>query len=382
MKRPREDAEDDEGDGKNPIVFLDIGVDGETVGRVIIELFKDVVPRTAENFRALCTGEKGIGTHGKKLHYKGTIFHKIVPQFMIQGGDIINFDGSGGESIYGGYFEDESFETSHSVKGLLSTVNEGKPDTNNSQFIITTEPSSHLDGTNVVFGKVIRGMGVVQELNDTLEIIKDKPVQKVEIMDCGELRRGENWGICENDQTADIYPLYPEDWDYALETDEEKIDYKHVMESIQHIKLSGNSYFKEKNYKKARAKYKKSLRYYDWLKKNHTIPEDGSEPLHNLWVSILLNLSATEIKLQQYKEALKLSNVVLDVEPSNSKALFRRSQSHMGLNEYELSLADLQSANTFTPNNPEILRELEKVKKTIDSYLAVEKSTFKRMFQI
>ncbi|XP_063992138.1 peptidyl-prolyl cis-trans isomerase D isoform X2 [Diachasmimorpha longicaudata] len=303
-------------------------------------------------------------------------------KFMIQGGDIINFDGSGGESIYGGYFEDESFETSHSVKGLLSTVNEGKPDTNNSQFIITTEPSSHLDGTNVVFGKVIRGMGVVQELNDTLEIIKDKPVQKVEIMDCGELRRGENWGICENDQTADIYPLYPEDWDYALETDEEKIDYKHVMESIQHIKLSGNSYFKEKNYKKARAKYKKSLRYYDWLKKNHTIPEDGSEPLHNLWVSILLNLSATEIKLQQYKEALKLSNVVLDVEPSNSKALFRRSQSHMGLNEYELSLADLQSANTFTPNNPEILRELEKVKKTIDSYLAVEKSTFKRMFQI
>lgn len=105
---------------KNPIVFLDIAIESEKVGRVVIELFKDVVPRTAENFRALCTGEKGIGINGKKLHYKGSTFHKVLSQVMIQGGDIINFNGTSGESIYGIKFEDEHFGLTHSSGGLLS----------------------------------------------------------------------------------------------------------------------------------------------------------------------------------------------------------------------------------------------------------------------
>ncbi|XP_028982051.1 peptidyl-prolyl cis-trans isomerase D isoform X3 [Diachasma alloeum] len=302
--------------------------------------------------------------------------------FMIQGGDIINFDGTDGESIYGRRFEDENFEISHSVRGLLSTVNEGKPDTNNSQFIITTEPSSHLDNTNVVFGKVIRGMGIIQELNDTIRIYKDRPLQKVQIVECGELKRGDNWGICEDDGTVDVYPLYPEDWDYVIDTDEEKLDHKHVMKAIEHIKVSGNHYFTKKNYSKAGLRYKKSLRYYDWLTKARSVPKDLAEPLQNLWISILLNSAAVELKLNRYREALKLCSDVLEVDKTNSKALFRRSQSYMGLNEYDLGLNDLKLANTSTPNNPDILQELDRVKKIIKSYLAVEKTTFKRMFQV
>ncbi|XP_011306836.1 peptidyl-prolyl cis-trans isomerase D [Fopius arisanus] len=382
MKRPLEDPDDDNDTGKNPIVFLDVAIDGEKVGRIIIELFKDTVPRTAENFRALCTGEKGIGIHGKKLHYKGSIFHKIVPQFMIQGGDIVNFDGTSGESIYGGAFEDESFELLHSVKGLLSMVNEGKPNTNSSQFIITIEPSPHLDNTNVVFGKVIRGLGIAQEVNEGVFIIKDKPVEKVEIIDCGELTRGENWGIYEDDGTLDIYTSYPEDWDYVLNTDEEKIDAKYVMEVVEQIKSSGNYYFDKKNYSKAGKKYKKSLRFYDWLLKRDRAPEDLLEPLQNLRNSIMLNASAVEIKLGRYREALKLCNNVLANDKNSSKALFRRSQSYMGLNEYELSLDDLKAADTISPNNREILREIERVKKTIKSYLIVEKTACKRMFKL
>ncbi|KAI5635224.1 cyclophilin type peptidyl-prolyl cis-trans isomerase/CLD domain-containing protein [Phthorimaea operculella] len=146
---------------RNPIVFFDISIDGAQAGRLIIELQKDVVPKTAENFRVLCTGEK-IGKNGKPMHFKGTKFHKAISQFMIQGGDISD-DGSGGESIYGPSFEDENFKLLHEP-GVLSMANAGRPHTNASQFCITTVPCAHLDGTNVVFGKLLSGFSIVLEI--------------------------------------------------------------------------------------------------------------------------------------------------------------------------------------------------------------------------
>ncbi|MBL9076970.1 MAG: peptidylprolyl isomerase [Planctomycetes bacterium] len=170
----------------NPRVFFDIHIGGKSAGRVVFELFADKVPTTAENFRALCTGEKGAGASGKALHYKGSRFHRIIPQFMCQGGDFTRGNGTGGESIYGEKFKDENFHHKHTTPGLLSMANAG-PNTNGSQFFITTVATPWLDGKHVVFGKVVEGMAIVTKM-EAVGSRTGTPAQDVEIADCGELK--------------------------------------------------------------------------------------------------------------------------------------------------------------------------------------------------
>mmetsp|Transcript_33292 Transcript_33292/g.61030 ORF Transcript_33292/g.61030 Transcript_33292/m.61030 type:complete len:183 (+) Transcript_33292:76-624(+) len=169
----------------NPKVFFDISIGGTPSGKIVMELRKDVAPKTAENFRALCTGEKGQGKSGKPLAFKGSKFHRVIPQFMCQGGDFTRGNGTGGESIYGMKFPDENFVLKHDGPGVLSMANAG-PNTNGSQFFLCTVKTPWLDGKHVVFGKVVDGMDVVKSI-EKVGSQGGATRQEVLIADCGEL---------------------------------------------------------------------------------------------------------------------------------------------------------------------------------------------------
>ncbi|NWX92538.1 PPID isomerase, partial [Nothoprocta pentlandii] len=312
------------------------------VGRIVFELFADVVPKTAENFRALCTGEKGAGpTTGKPLHYKGCPFHRIIKQFMVQGGDFSNQNGTGGESIYGEKFEDENFHYKHDKPGLLSMANAG-PGTNGSQFFITTVPTSHLDGKHVVFGQVIKGMGVVKIL-ENVEVNGEKPAKVSHIQ------------LPRNPASVDKIVAIAED-----------------------IKNIGNTFFKSQNWAVAAKKYSKSLRY---VEASEAVAEAADKPkLKTVALTCVLNIGACKLKLSDWQGAIESCSEALKIDPANTKALYRRAQGWQGIKDLDQALADLKKAHEIAPDDKAIQTETVRIKQKMKAQKEKEKAAYAKMF--
>uniref|UniRef100_A0A3Q3A847 Peptidyl-prolyl cis-trans isomerase D n=1 Tax=Kryptolebias marmoratus TaxID=37003 RepID=A0A3Q3A847_KRYMA len=352
---------------ENPRVFFDVDIDEERAGRIVLELFANITPKTAENFRALCTGEKGIGKlTGKPLHFKGCPFHRIIKKFMIQGGDFSNHNGTGGESIYGEKFEDENFHYKHDKVGLLSMANAG-PNTNGSQFFITTVSTPHLDGKHVVFGQVLKGMGIVKML-ESIETNDDVPVKPCVVADCGEHKDGDSWGSAPSDETGDAHPDFPEDSDINFK------DVDKVLSVAEDVKNIGNVLFKNQDWKAAVNKYSKALRYLEMSGEQLEEEEEAQKKLEPTALSCFLNTAACKLRMQLWQEALDSCNEALELNQTNTKALFRRAQAWQGLKDYDKAMV------TIKVSLQAITNEMKKVHHKIQEEKEREKKIYAKMF--
>ncbi|XP_056142879.1 peptidyl-prolyl cis-trans isomerase D [Lampris incognitus] len=357
---------------ENPRVFLDVDIGGERVGRIVLELFADITPKTAENFRALCTGEKQIGKcTGKPLHFKGCPFHRIIKKFMIQGGDFSNHNGTGGESIYGEKFADENFHYKHDKVGLLSMANAG-PNTNGSQFFITTVPTPHLDGKHVVFGQILKGIGVMKML-EAIDTKDDAPVKPCVIADCGEHKDGDEWGATPQDGSGDTHPDFPEDSDINFR------DVDQVLSVAEDMKSIGNNFFKSQDWQNAIKKYSKALRYLA-VSGEQLEEEEIQKKMESTALSCILNTAACKLKLQLWQEALDSCTEALELDQSNTKALFRRAQAWQGLKDYDKAMTDLKKAQEGAPADKAISNEIKKVQLKVKEQKEKEKKIYAKMF--
>ncbi|KAK3383936.1 40 kDa peptidyl-prolyl cis-trans isomerase [Lasiosphaeria ovina] len=361
-------------------VFFDITIGGKPAGRITFELFNDVVPKTAENFRALCTGEKGVGKTGKPLHYKGSIFHRVIKQFMIQGGDFTAGNGTGGESIYGAKFEDENFEMKHDRPFLLSMANAG-PGTNGSQFFVTTVETPHLNDKHVVFGQVLSGKSVVRQI-ENLTTQNDKPTRDVIISDCGELADSD--AIAAESRVPDAFGDNYEDFPEDQNTDGKPLVADKILEIASGCKEFGNKAFKSGDFSVALDKYQKGLRYLNEDPELDNEPSGTKEKLDALRVTLNSNAALMNLKLGAWDECVRAADNALAVpgvsDKDRAKALYRRGYAQVRMKDEDAALKSLEEAKKLSPEDAAITNELAIVKKAASARIAKEKAAYKKFF--
>ncbi|CAN6617540.1 peptidyl-prolyl cis-trans isomerase Cpr6p [Trichomonascus vanleenenianus] len=356
--------------------YFDVVV-GEEQSRIVFELFKDIVPKTAQNFYELCTNpETKLGTKNVPLTYKNSIFHRVIKNFMIQGGDITDADGTGGESIYGETFEDENLELKHNEPFLLSMANAG-PDTNGSQFFITCADAPHLDGKHVVFGKVIAGKSVVRQIEEVTVGDNDRPLLDVKVADCGKIE-SDMIKVRAVDATGDKYEKYMRDEVLVDLTKPETI-----FTVASDIKNIGTRYFKTGQYKVAREKYQKAVQYLE-----EYFPDDMSEAdikkMIDMKVSCYLNLSLVCIKMKLATDAIKAADEAMDLEEIGktelTKALYRRANGYLlARNEID-AIADLERALTYIPDDKAIQSLLDQARAAKRARETRERTAMSKLF--
>ncbi|KAL8782211.1 MAG: hypothetical protein Q9213_005577 [Squamulea squamosa] len=307
----------------------------------------------------------------------GSIFHRVIKGFMIQGGDFTAGNGTGGESIYGEKFEDENFKLKHDKPLLLSMANAG-PGTNGSQFFVTTVPTPHLDGKHVVFGEVLDGKGIIRKI-ENLKTQNDKPQTDVTIADCGQLSGDEAPSKKAPDSTGDPYEDFPEDQGKDIKAPE-------IFKIANELKDFGNKAFKAGDLNLALDKYQKGLRY---LNEDPEIEKDDPPELSKQLTAIRFTLHSNSAllqnKLKAYEEAQKSATNALEQEGiadgDRAKALYRKGIASQGLKDEEQAVKDLEEALKLAPGDAAITKELSAVKKKLAEQSKKEKAAYKKFFQ-
>ncbi|SPO31787.1 probable U-snRNP-associated cyclophilin [Ustilago trichophora] len=393
----------------NPLVYLDISFANQPTptrtgaNRIVLELYKHLVPKTAENFRYLCSNnpDNRTASTGQPLCFSGSIFHRVIPKFMIQGGDFTRGDGTGGESIYGDKFEDEDLTGKHDRPFLLSMANAG-PATNGSQFFITTVPTPHLDGKHVVFGRVVKGKHVVRRIENCETESNDRPVNEVKIESCGELDpdsedvKSGTFGI-EADASGDRYEEFPEDQDEKLET-----DLSATLKIAEDLKSIANSLFSKSDFPSALEKYLKSLRY---LQLHPVLPDDTPADLTTKWnalkTSIQLNSALAALKTNPAQPKVtvaqttaviqNLSNTRQSWEGSTpqdekklkadlAKAFYRRALGYVAQKDEERAETDLKRAEELMPGDAGVRKEQLALSKRKEARVKAQRAAYSKMF--
>lgn len=300
---------------------------------------------------------------------------------MIQGGDFTNFNGTGGESIYGEKFEDENFDLKHDKPFLLSMANSG-PGTNGSQFFVTTVQTPHLDGKHVVFGEVLNGKNIVRKI-ENLPTQSDKPTGgDITIYDCGQLEGSSYESALEKapDSTGDPYEDFPDDQGEGMKGEE-------YYKIASDLKDYGNKAFKAGDVETGIEKYQKALRYLnEYSAANDTDSADLQGKLDTLRFTLHSNSALLANKAKRYEEAQKWASFAIDAIPKDlkdadkAKVYYRRAQARVALKDVEEAVKDYEEAARLAPNDAAIKNDLAKTKKMVNDSIKKEKASFKKFF--